>query len=292
MTGIIASFAEVSDRYEAAFVDLWGCMHDGVRAFPEAVAALRAFRAGGGRVVMVTNAPRPRASVEAQIVRLGVPPDAWDAVATSGDAARVAMFRGAVGRKVWFMGQPQDLAFFEAPRIVEDPVAIERVDLDEAEGIACCGPFDPHADPEGNRPAFEGAVARGLPLLCANPDIVVDRGHVREWCAGALARLYTEMGGQALYFGKPHAPIYDLARRRLAASGPLPADDRILCVGDGPLTDVLGARGAGLDCLFVTGGLAAAETGTAPGGQPEPGRLAAYVAAEGMAPRWAIGFLR
>ena len=168
-----------------------------------------------GRVVLVTNAPRPRASVAVQIARLGIPEDAWDAIATSGDAARAAMFRGAVGRRVWFMEGEVDLSFFEPPRIVADPVAVERVSLGEAEGIACCGPFDPHADPDENRPDFERAIARGLRLLCANPDIVVDRGHTREWCAGALARLYEEMGGGALYFGKPHRPIYDLARARL-----------------------------------------------------------------------------
>ena len=95
--------------------------------------------------------------------------------------------------------------------------------LGEAEGIVCCGPFDPFADPEVNRPEFEAAIARGLPLLCANPDIVVDRGHTREWCAGALAELYVEMGGEALWFGKPHAPIYALARERLAATGPAAA---------------------------------------------------------------------
>ncbi len=291
-TSIVAGFEEVAGRYDAAFVDLWGCMHDGLRAHIPAVQAMQAFRRNGGRVVLVTNAPRPRASVAAQILRLGIPEDAWDAIATSGDAARVAMFRGAVGRRVWFMGQEVDLAFFEPPRIVADPVAVERAPLDEAEGIACCGPFDPHADPEANRPDFERAVARGLPLLCANPDIVVDRGHTREWCAGALARLYEAVGGQALYFGKPHAPIYDLARARLAEVAPLPPDARIVAVGDGPLTDVLGAARAGLDCLFVSGGLAAVETGTAPGGQPDPARLDAYLAAEGMAPRWTVGFLR
>jgi manganese-dependent inorganic pyrophosphatase len=257
-----------------------------------AVQAMQAFRRNGGRVVLGTNAPRPRRLGGEQILpghpvgRLGRQRHlrrrrrAW------------AMFRGAVGRRVWFMGQEVDLAFFEPPRLVEAPLAVERVPLDEAEGIACCGPFDPHADPDANRPDFERAVARGLPLLCANPDIVVDRGHSREWCAGALAQLYEAMGGRALYFGKPHAPIYDLARQRLAEVAPLPPDARIVAVGDGPLTDVLGAARAGLDCLFVSGGLAAVETGTAPGGQPDPAKLDAYLAAEGMAPRWTVGFLR
>ena len=144
---MIGAFAEIADRYDAAFVDLWGCMHDGLRAFPEAVEAMRAYRAGGGRVVLVTNAPRPRASVEAQIARLGVPPDAWDAIATSGDAARAAMFRGAVGRRVWFMGQEIDLAFFEVPQSWRRPLPSSGSRSSEAEGIVCCGPFDPFADP-------------------------------------------------------------------------------------------------------------------------------------------------
>ncbi|EPX87328.1 putative sugar phosphatases of the HAD superfamily [Rubellimicrobium thermophilum DSM 16684] len=188
MTEIVARLADIADRYDAAFVDLWGCVHDGLQAFPAAVAALRDFRAGGRRrVVLVTNAPRPRASVEAQIARLGVPREAWDAVATSGDAARVALYQGAVGRRIWFMGEERDRVFLEPPRIVADPVPVEAVPLEEAEGIVCCGPFDPHADPAVNRPQFLLAKQRGLKLLCANPDIVVDRGERREWCAGALA---------------------------------------------------------------------------------------------------------
>lgn len=293
MTEIVARLADIADRYDAAFVDLWGCVHDGLQAFPAAVAALRDFRAGGRRrVVLVTNAPRPRASVEAQIARLGVPREAWDAVATSGDAARVALYQGAVGRRIWFMGEERDRVFLEPPRIVADPVPVEAVPLEEAEGIVCCGPFDPHADPAVNRPQFLLAKQRGLKLLCANPDIVVDRGERREWCAGALARLYEEMGGESLYFGKPHPPIYDLARRRLAALGDLPPDDRILAIGDGIGTDIAGAIGEGLDCLFVTGGLAAQETATPRGGQPDPAHLAAYVGAQGLSPTFAIGFLR
>jgi HAD superfamily hydrolase (TIGR01459 family) len=289
---VIGSFAEISDRYDAAFVDLWGCMHNGLEAFPEAVAAMQEFHRKGGRVVLVTNAPRPRASVEEQVSRLGIPRDAWDAIATSGDAARVALFQGAIGRKVWFMGQPWDRVFLDPPRILQNPIPIEEVPLDEAEGIVCCGPFDPHADPAVNRPDFLLAKTKGLKLLCANPDIVVDRGEDREWCAGALAQLYEEMGGEALYFGKPYPPIYDLARRRLAALESLPPDDRIIAIGDGIRTDIQGAVGEGLDSLFVTGGLAARETRTDPGGQPDGASVVAYAEEQGWAPTYAIGFLR
>ena len=292
MTQVVSAFSEISDHYEAAFVDLWGCMHNGLTAFPEAVAAMQAFRANGGRVVFVTNAPRPRASVAAQIEGLGIPTGAWDAIATSGDAARVALFQGAVGSRIWFMGEPRDRVFLEPPRIVESPLPIEEVPLGDAEGIVCCGPFDPMADPELNRPELLLAKQRGLKLLCANPDIIVDRGESREWCAGAVAKLYEEMGGTSLYFGKPHPPIYDLARRRLAALGNLPPDDRIICIGDGWGTDIQGALGEGLDCLAVTGGLAARETGTAPGGQPDTALLDAFTQEQGMTPQYAIGFLR
>ena len=288
MTQIIANFAEISDRYDAAFVDLWGCMHNGLTAFPAAVAAMQGFRARGGRVVLLTNAPRPRGPVAVQIARLGIPDDAWDVIATSGDSARAAMFTGVVGDKVWFIGEDTDQSFFEPLKIVENPMTITQVELADATGIVCSGPFDPHADPAIYRPQFLLAKTKGLKLLCANPDIVVDRGESREWCAGALAQLYTEMGGESLYFGKPHPPIYDLARRRLAALGV--SDARIICIGDGIKTDIQGAMGEDLDSLFITGGLAAVETATAD--QPDPAALERFLSAEMLSATFAIGFLR
>ncbi|MGR3756855.1 MAG: TIGR01459 family HAD-type hydrolase [Tranquillimonas sp.] len=290
MTRILSSLSEISRDYDALFCDLWGCVHDGVRALPQAVAALQAFRRDGGSVVLLTNAPRQRASVERQIAQLGVPRDAWDSIATSGDAARLAMFKGAVGSRVWFMGGEMDEVFFDPIRVLDDPVVIERVSLDRAEGIVCCGPFDPQADPKAMLPQFQDAVGRGLKLLCANPDIVVDRGETREWCAGALARLYSEIGGESLYFGKPHGPVYDLARMRLAEIGRSVPDNRILAVGDGIHTDIAGAVGQGIDSLFITGGLAAEETRTDT--DPDPQALAAYLDGENVRPDFAIGHLR
>ncbi|MFG6529877.1 MULTISPECIES: TIGR01459 family HAD-type hydrolase [unclassified Sulfitobacter] len=290
MTRIISALPDVSDQYDALFVDLWGCVHDGRKALPAAVAALQAYRKTGGKVVLVTNSPRPREGVEKQLQQFGVPQDAWDSIATSGDSARSAMFRGAVGEKVWFIGHPGERKFFEPLTILKNPVEIETVPLAQAEGIVCTGPVDAMADPEVMRPEFEQAIARGLKLLCANPDIVVDRGEVREWCAGALAALYTEMGGESLYFGKPHAPIYDLARRRLAALEVDIPDNRILAIGDGILTDVKGAMDEAIDSLFITGGLAAAETATTE--QPDEAKLRAYLDREASAPTYAIGFLR
>ena len=291
MTRIITKFAEISDQYDVAFVDLWGCMHNGLEAFPDAVRAMQDYRSRGGKVVLVTNSPRPWDSVAVQIEGWGVPRDSWDAIATSGDSARAAMYTGAVGTNVWFMGEtPRDDAFFQPLKIIENPVAINKVPLEDADGIVCCGPFDTMADPEVNRPEFLYAKTKGLKLLCANPDIVVDRGEVREWCAGALAKLYSEMGGESLYFGKPHPPIYDLARRRYAALDGSVSEPRIIGIGDGILTDIKGAVGEDIDSLFITGGLAAAETKTLT--DPDPQALADYVAAEMISPSYAIGFLR
>ncbi|ETW11354.1 HAD family hydrolase-like protein [Roseivivax marinus] len=290
MTTIISALSDISRNYEALFVDLWGCVHDGVRPYPDAVAALQAYRKDGGRVVLLTNAPRPRADVERQLERMGVPGDAWDTIATSGDSARAAMFRGAVGQKIWFMGEDRDRTFLEPMQLVSDPVKVERTELSEAEGLVCCGPFDAHADPSVLRPELLLAKQKGLKLLCANPDIVVDRGGVREWCAGAIARLYTEMGGESLYFGKPHPPIYDLARMRLAEIADVPAADRILAIGDGPQTDISGAMGEDIDSLLITGGLLAAETRTET--QPDAQALETALGREGISPTYAIGFLR
>lgn len=290
MTRIIDSLADIAADYDALLCDLWGCLHNGVTAFPEAVAALRGFRAGGGKVVLLTNAPRPWREVERQLDMLGVPRDAWDAIATSGDSARLAMFQGVVGTKVYFIGEERDLTFFDPMEIAGDAPRIERVPLSEAEGIVCTGPRDSHADPSVHRPEFLVAKQRGLKLLCANPDIVVDRGDTREWCAGALAALYTAMGGESLYFGKPHPPVYDLARRRLAKVGPPVPESRLLAVGDGIQTDIKGALGEDIDSLFVTGGLAARETGTSR--QPDPDALSSYIQKEMATPTFAIGQLR
>lgn len=291
---IIQSLSEISGQYDAMFVDLWGCVHDGVRPFPGAVDALIDYRDKGGIVILLTNSPRPRDGVAAQLRdEIGVDERAWDDIATSGDSARTAMYRGIVGRKVWHMGMgiAEEAGFFTPPAIVDDPVEIERVPLDQAEGIVCTVPEDPLADPSTARADFLAAKTRGLKLLCANPDIVVDRGDRREWCAGAYAQLYTEMGGESLYFGKPHPPIYDLARRRLARIADVP-DASILAIGDGPATDAAGAMGEDLDLLFLTGGLGAAETGTAPGGDPDPGKLDAYLCAEQVEARYVMGTLR
>ena len=291
MTSIIETFSEISDKYDALFVDLWGCMHNGVSAYPEAVAAMRKYRASGGLVVMVTNSPQPRAGVVAQLSRIGVPDDTYDLIATSGDSARAAMFQGVAGKKVWFMGiWERDAAFFDPMRIVRNPVIIERVSLEYAEGIVCCGPFDPLLAPEAHGEDFADAIKRGLKLLCANPDVVVDRGNIRHYCAGSLAQLYTRLGGESLYFGKPHPPIYDLARKRLDSLGMDEKKRAILAIGDGIGTDIRGANAEKIDSLFVSGGLAAAQTKTT--ANPCRDALHRFLERENTYPTYTIGRLR
>lgn len=287
MTRIIDNLAEIGGDYGVLFCDLWGCVHNGKIAYPAAISALQAYRAGGGKVALVTNAPRPRRLVADQIARLGVPKDAWDDIVTSGDAAQDAMFAGRVGRRVWHVGPDRDMGFFTETDHPE-AASVIRVPLEEAEGIVVTGPYDDMTEtPEDYRERLYVARERGLPLLCANPDLVVDYGEQRLYCAGALAQLYEEMGGEALYFGKPHAPIYDLARRRLGVG----TEVRALAIGDGIGTDILGAVNQGIDSLFVTGGLAAEHMGDDVE-RPEGQRMAQWLTEQRISPTYAIGRLR
>ena len=291
MTQIIRALAEISGQYDALFCDLWGCLHNGVAPFPTAVSALQGFRANGGKVILLTNAPRPKSSVIKQLDKMGLPRDAWDDVATSGDAAQYAMLNGAVGKRVYHIGAPKDEPFFTD---FEDDIAhlvadadITRVPLDEAEGIVCTGLADDLTEtPEDYRAKLLMGKTKDLKMLCANPDIVVDMGDKRLWCAGALARDYEEMGGTALYFGKPHPPVYDLARRRLGLDDP-----RILCVGDGIATDVQGGVAEGLDTLFVSGGIAADHFGS-DFDNPNKDLLEDWLAEQQLSPSYTIGHLR
>ncbi len=296
MTEIIRSLADLTGRYDAVFCDLWGCLHNGKAAFPAAVTALQGFRATGGKVVLLTNAPRPKSSVVKQLDGLGVPRDAWDVVVTSGDAAQMGMLSGAVGRKVHHIGAPKDEPFFTD--FAEDLAAyaatqppIERVALKDATGIVCTGLADDLTEtPDDYRAALLLGKTLGLPMLCANPDIVVDMGDKRLYCAGALAQAYEEMGGTALYFGKPHPPIYDLARRRLAEAG-APADPQILCIGDGISTDVQGGIAEGLDTLFISGGLEAERFGPDVE-NPDQRLLDDWLDSKELSPTYAMGRLR
>ena len=291
MTKILQSLKDVSRNYDAVFCDLWGCLHNGVAPFEAAVAALQLFRSEGGKVILLTNAPRPKSSVVRQLDAMGLPRDAWDDVATSGDAAQAAMLSGAVGRRVFHIGAVKDEPFFTE---FEDDLAdlaldadIQRVALTEAEGLICTGLADDQVEtPADYRAQLLFGKAKGLKMLCANPDIIVDMGEKRLYCAGALAQAYQEMGGEALYYGKPHPPVYDLARRRLGLD-----EARILCIGDGIATDVQGGIAEELDTLFVTGGIAADYFG--PDVQnPDRDLLEAWLEQQRLSPSFAIGTLR
>lgn len=292
MTQIIGSLEETAPGYRALFCDLWGCLHDGRRVYPAAVAALERFRARGGVVVLLTNSPRPAANVADQIAAMGASRDCYDLIVSSGDAAQMAMAGGRFGRRVHHIGPERDRPFFfdETGR----PYDVELVGLEQAEGIVCTGLFDDRTEtPEDYRATILYGVTKGLRLLCANPDVIVDVGDQRIYCAGAIAEAYAAAGGESFYFGKPHPPIYTLARAKLAqlVGEEVPAED-ILCIGDGIATDILGAMGENIDSIFVTGGLAAEETGTTPDRGPDPGRLAVFLAEARLSSLYAMSFLR
>ncbi len=296
MTDIIDSLSHISARYDAVFCDLWGCLHNGQTPFPAAVAALQAFRAQGGKVVLLTNSPRPQSSVIRQLDGLGVPHDCYDIVVSSGDAAQYALVTGAVGRRVYHLGPERDAVLFtdfsdDLRDTLTREAPISRVPLDQAEGIVVTGLMDDRTEtPEDYRATLLFCKNNFLPMLCANPDIIVDVGDQRVYCAGAIAQAYDQMGGKSLYFGKPHPPIYDLARRRLAAIC-AETDPQILCIGDGIATDVQGAVAEGLDVLFVTGGLAADQFGDDVS-NPNKGLLDVWLNARELSASFAIGYLR
>lgn len=290
MTRIVETLAQVAHSYDALFVDLWGCLHNGVEPFPDAVSALQAYRAQGGKVLLLTNSPRPRGSVLRQLERIGVPADAYDEITSSGDAAQIAMATGIVGRKVYHLGPEHDQSFFTDEN---GPINVERVPLADAEGIVCTGLFDDLTEtPDDYRLTILDGKTRGLKLLCANPDILVDLGDKRIFCSGAIAQAYSDAGGTSLYFGKPHSPIYELAYTRLAAvTGRRIDPDRILCIGDGINTDIRGGVAEDLDTLFIAGGLAATEISEI-NGIPNEAELADFIKMNKLTPTFTISHLR
>jgi HAD superfamily hydrolase (TIGR01459 family) len=280
---LIAALAEIAEGYDALYCDLWGCYHDGVRPYPEAVEALRAFRRRGGAVILLTNAPRPSADVGRILAAMGAPADSHDAIVSSGDAARFEVAAGRVGRRVEHVGPARDLPFFEG-------VGVERVAREAAEGVVCTGLFDDETEtPEDYAGPIAEWAARGLPMLCANPDVVAHRAGAPIWCAGAIAQAYAAAGGTVIHSGKPHAAIYRLAADKLAALRGEGA--RVLAIGDGPATDIAGGAAAGLDTLFIGAGIAAGEVLDAHGGL-DPARLADFLNREGAPATYAIDRLR
>lgn len=286
MTGspeTIGSLDAVTDRYAAVLCDVWGVLHNGVDAFAEAGQALRRAREKGLAVVLITNSPRPRDGVEAQLAAIGVPGDAWDRVVTSGDVTRDLI--RAAPRKLFHLGPERD-------EVIYDGIDCELVEEFEADAVVCTGLFDDEAEkPEDYAEMLQRLRSRDLPFICANPDIMVERGERLIWCAGALARDYTRLGGRTLISGKPHRPIYVAALQ--AASEVLGREvtaSEALGIGDGMLTDIKGAADNGLDVLYVSGGVHAADYGDPLA--PDPVRLSEFLERHGHRPVAVIPRLR
>jgi HAD superfamily hydrolase (TIGR01459 family) len=249
----LAGLSRLTGDYDVLFCDIWGVIHDGARAFAPACEALARWRETVGPVILISNSPRPFEGVAAQLDQLGAPREAWTAIVTSGDASRALLAERSPG-PVYRIGPQRDDPLFEGLGLIFS-------DLESAAFVACSGPNDDEVEtPEDYRELLTRAVARGLPMICANPDILVQRGPRLIYCAGALAQLYEELGGRVITAGKPHAPIYAMARDAADLGLGRPADARrILVIGDGLATDIAGANRQGLDALFIGSGIHGAQ---------------------------------
>jgi len=274
------SLAQISGRYDALLCDVWGVIHNGREAFPKACEALQRFAETCGPVVLISNAPRPSADVLPQLDALGVPRAAWSAFVSSGDATRTLLAERAPG-PAWKIGPDRDWPLY-------DGLGLNFTTPELAAFIACTGPKDDEREtPDDYRELLAVCARRGLAMICANPDRVVQRGDRLIYCGGALADLYAAMDGPVLMAGKPFAPIYDLAMteaERLLGR-PL-ARERVLCIGDGIATDVKGAADQGLDCLFIANGIHGAEA--VRDGRLDPALTAGLLAREGLAAAYAM----
>lgn len=280
MPALPDGLAQISGRYDALLCDVWGVIHNGREAFPAAAAALRWFAETRGPVVLISNAPRPSADVQAQLDALGVPRESWSAFVSSGDATRPLLADRAPG-PVWTIGPERTSTLY-------DGLGLDFTGPEAAAFIACTGPEDDTIEtPEDYRDRLTPCAQRGLTMICANPDRVVQRGDQLIYCGGALADLYSSLGGSVIMAGKPYAPIYDLAlaeAERLLGR-PL-ARERVLCIGDGIATDVKGAADQGLDCLFIANGIHGAEA--VRDGRLDPALTAGLLAREGLAAAYAM----
>ena len=245
----VEKLRDLVDGVDVVLSDIWGVVHNGLVAFPEACAALHNFRKQGGTVILITNAPRPADSVQRQLHKFGIADETYDAIVTSGDLTR-QFVADHPGRKLFWIGQERHNSVHRGL----DPVLAP---LQEADYIVCTGLFDDETESaEDYRAMMLEARERRLPLICANPDIVVERGDRLIYCAGAVAELYRELGGEVIFYGKPHRPIYERAIELAAERQSHPiALSRVLAIGDSVRTDLAGAHGFGIDCLFVTRGI-------------------------------------
>lgn len=253
---LLPSIAPLASRYDVWLCDIWGVMHNGERVFEAAGEACRRFREAGGTVVLISNSPRLRQGVEQQMSMLDVPADAWDGLLTSGDVTR-GLLEENQDKRLFHLGPARDKGIFEG-------LEINFASPEDGEMIICSGLYDDDTETPDNYADLLGRLAKqGLPMICANPDLMVERGNKLVYCAGALAAAYEKLGGQVIYTGKPHPPLYGLAFS-LAEKlrGEAVARDRILGIGDGLKTDIAGAIAAGIDALFVASGLHLAQAGS------------------------------
>src|SRR5262245_13141077 len=274
-------FSRIADHYDVVLSDVWGVVHNGVAATRPACDALAAFRKQGGTVVLITNAPRPGEVVaRSTLDKLGVPRAAYDGIVSSGDVTH-ALIAARAGQRVFHIGPPRDLALFEG---VNALIAL----LETAYYVVCSGLTDDTIEtPQDYHELIEAMHTRGLPMICANPDIVVERGDILVYCAGAIADLYAAAGGTVIYAGKPYRPIYDTALHIAKEKrGGLPAPQRLLAIGDSVRTDLKGSAALGIDCLFVTAGIHAEELGGRD--NPDTGVLAKVFAAAGLFPKFVM----
>ncbi|MBX7249294.1 MAG: TIGR01459 family HAD-type hydrolase [Caulobacteraceae bacterium] len=283
---VIAGLSEIADQYDAVLSDVWGVIHNGRESFPEACEALIEFGRRRGPVVLISNVPRPARFVLSQLKELGVPRETWSGFIASGDATFAELVKRAPG-PAWAVGPARDAGLYEGS-------GVDLTEIPEHAGfISCTGLFDDDVEtPEDYRDRLQICADRGLEMVCANPDRVVQRGDKMIWCAGALADLYETLGGKVLMAGKPFSPIYDLcyAEVNRLAGRDVPRD-RILAIGDGVQTDVAGANRQALDLLFVAGGIHAAELAGADGAMAAD-RVEAFLSARGAHSKWAGGDLR
>jgi HAD superfamily hydrolase (TIGR01459 family) len=271
-------FAALAPAYDIVLSDVWGVVHNGVEAAPAACDALARFRASGGTVVLITNAPRPGEVVARGILdRLGVPRTAYDCIVSSGDVTH-ALIAARAGLRVFHIGPARDLPIFDG---LDAPLA----PLESADYVVCSGLTDDTVEtPQDYRDVIERMRDRGLPMICANPDIVVERGDSLVYCAGAIADLYAAAGGKVIYAGKPYRPIYEQALTMAEAARGRPSNcERVLAIGDSVRTDLKGAAAFGVDCLFVTAGIHAEELGARD--NPDADALAKILVAAGVMPK-------
>jgi HAD superfamily hydrolase (TIGR01459 family) len=249
----IRGFSEIASQYDAVICDVWGVVHNGREAFQPAVDAIRRFRAQRGPAILLSNAPRLADGVEAQFERLGIPLDFYDGIVTSGSVARDDLIRRLEHRDelpLFYLGPARDNPVFHG-------LHIRFVDSDAAELVFCTGLLDDESEVPGDyRKLLEGFRARELPFLCANPDVVVQRGDRLVYCAGALARLYESLGGRAVYFGKPHRAVFE---RTIEIARRISPAQNVIVIGDGIETDIAGAQNSALDALFIAGGIHAGD---------------------------------